>query len=133
MQLLERTAKTVADELSWKEFARPMLYDPEVNVLLGSHYVATLLERYRGQAVPAIAAYNAGEHRVDPWLKRAAKGGASIELDRWVEDIPIDQTRNYVRRVVANWARYLYLAQPGQWPLELPLTLTLKAGPRSNG
>ncbi|HKU41034.1 MAG TPA: transglycosylase SLT domain-containing protein [Polyangiales bacterium] len=133
MQLLERTAKSVADDLSWKVFTRAMLYEPEVNVMLGSRYVANLIERYRGQAVPAIAAYNAGEHRVDPWLKRGAKGGASVELDRWVEDIPIDQTRNYVRRVVANWARYLYLNQPGRWPLELPLTLSVKGSSRPSG
>jgi soluble lytic murein transglycosylase len=133
MQLLERTAKSVAEDLSWKEFARPMLYDPEVNVLLGSHYVANLMERYRGQAVPAIAAYNAGEHRVDPWLKRAAKGSGNIELDRFVEDIPIDQTRNYVRRVIANWARYRYLEHPAEWPLDLPLMLTVKAGARPSG
>ena len=133
MQLLERTAKSVADDLSWKEFARPMLYNPEVNVVLGSHYVANLLERYRGQAVPAIAAYNAGEHRVDPWLKRGAKGSGNVELDHFVEDIPIDQTRNYVRRVIGNWARYRYLEHPAEWPLDLPLMLTVKGGTRPSG
>jgi soluble lytic murein transglycosylase len=133
MQLLERTAKSVADDLSWKEFARPMLYDPEVNVMLGSRFVANLIERYRGQAAPAIAAYNAGEHRVDPWLKRGAKGSGNLELDRFVEDIPIDQTRNYVRRVIGNWARYRYLGQPGEWPLDLPLMLTVKGSARPSG
>lgn len=132
MQLLERTARDQAEELAWKEFSRPMLFEPRVNVLLGSHFIANLLERYRGQPAPAIAAYNAGEHRVDPWLKRVAKAGA-VELDRFVEDIPIDQTRNYVRRVIGNWARYRYLEHPGEWPVDLPLTLTTKPNLRGSG
>ena len=84
-------------------------------------------------SVPAIAAYNAGEHRVDPWLKRGAGGGQTVELDRFVEDIPIDQTRNYVRRVIGNWARYRYLENPAAWPVDLPLTLTLRGGSRQSG
>jgi soluble lytic murein transglycosylase len=133
MQMLERTARDQAEELGWKQFDRPMLFDPSVNVLLGSHFIANLLARYRGQPVPAIAAYNAGEHRVDPWLKRLSKAGGPVELDRWVEDIPIDQTRNYVRRVIGNWARYRYLEHPAEWPVDLPLTLTLKPGARGSG
>jgi soluble lytic murein transglycosylase len=132
MQLLERTARDQAEDLQWKEFTRQMLFDPSVNVMLGSHFIAKLLERYKGQPVPAIAAYNAGEHRVDPWLKRVAKGG-TVELDRWVEDIPIDQTRNYVRRVLGNWARYRYLERPTEWPIDLPLTLTVKTTVRGSG
>jgi soluble lytic murein transglycosylase len=133
MQMLERTARDQADELAWKQFERPMLFDPSVNVLLGSHFIANLLGRYRGQPVPAIAAYNAGEHRVDPWLKRLSKAGGPVELDRFVEDIPIDQTRNYVRRVIGNWARYRYLEHPAEWPVDLPLTLTLKPAARGSG
>ncbi len=133
MQLLERTAKSMADDLAWTEFTRKMLFDPSVNVMLGAHFLAKLLERYRGQAVPAIAAYNAGEHRVDPWLKRGANGGSSVELDRFVEDIPIDQTRNYVRRVIGNWARYRYLGHPSEWPIDLPLVLTVKGSRGSSG
>ena len=125
MQLIERTAKLNAQEMGIKRFERSMLYDPGTNVMLGSHYLSKLIARYHGQAVPAIAAYNAGEHRVDPWLKRNARDDKTVELDWFVEDIPIEQTRNYVRRVVCNWARYKYLEDPKGWPLEVPLTLSL--------
>jgi soluble lytic murein transglycosylase len=75
--------------------------------------------------VPAIAAYNAGEHKVDEWLKRAARRAKNVELDWFVEDIPFEQTRNYVRLVVTSWARYAYLEQPeAAWPISLPHTLT---------
>jgi soluble lytic murein transglycosylase len=125
MQLLERTGKSNAQDLAIPHFERSMLYEPAMNVLLGSHYLAKLIARYHGQAVPAIAAYNAGEHYVDTWLKRAAKADKTVELDWFVEDIPIDQTRNYVKRVVSNWARYSYLERPNGWPVELPLSFKL--------
>jgi soluble lytic murein transglycosylase len=125
MQLIERTARSNAHELAIANFERSMLYEPATNVLLGSHYLAKLITRYRGHAVPAVAAYNAGEHQVDPWLKRAAKPDKTVDIDWFVEDIPIDQTRNYVKRVVCNWARYRYLEHPSGWPLELALSLKL--------
>ncbi|HEX4353354.1 MAG TPA: lytic transglycosylase domain-containing protein, partial [Polyangiales bacterium] len=125
MQLIERTAKSNAQELAVPHFERSMLYEPAMNVLLGSHYLAKLIARYRGHAVPAIAAYNAGEHKVDPWLKRAARADKTVEIDWFVEDIPIDQTRNYVKRVVCSWARYRYLEHPDGWPIDVPLTLKL--------
>jgi soluble lytic murein transglycosylase len=74
------------------------------------------MKRYDGQMALAAAAYNAGAHRVDEWLARAARAPAkdnALALDRFVEDIPIDQTRNYVRRVTAFYARYRYLGPDG--------------------
>ena len=79
-----------------------------------------LMKEFDGQVPLAVAAYNAGSHRVRPWLARESKRGR-VELDRFVERIPITQTRNYVRRVVRGWARYAYLRNPsGGWPFELP-------------
>ncbi len=125
LQLIEPTAKQLASALGISPFKRTLLFQPEINLRLGSRYLADLLSLFHGQAVPAIAAYNAGEHRVSAWLARAAKRGKVIEVDRFVEDIPIEQTRNYVRAVMANWARYRYLADASNpLPIELPLTLT---------
>jgi soluble lytic murein transglycosylase len=123
MQLLPATARSVGKSLGL-EVEREALFDPELNLRLSAHFNAGLLRAFGGAPALAIAAYNAGDHRVRPWLAREARHG-HLELDRFVERIPIEQTRNYVRRVVTNWARYLYLAQaePGRWPLELPLSL----------
>jgi soluble lytic murein transglycosylase len=129
LQLIEPTARTIASELGITPWKKQLLFQPAYNIRLGARYLADLLSRYHGQAVPAIAAYNAGEHRVGAWLARGEKRHAAatkskdkrVELDRFVEDIPIEQTRNYVRRVVANWARYRYLAHPETlWPFTLP-------------
>jgi soluble lytic murein transglycosylase len=126
MQLITPTAKSMAEELGVQSFERDMLYEPAMNIQLGSHYLAKLVTRYRGNAVPAIAAYNAGEHRVDPWLKRSAGKDKTVEMDWFVENIPIDQTRNYVKRVVSSWARYAYLEKQGKdWPLQVPMALKL--------
>jgi soluble lytic murein transglycosylase len=126
MQLITPTAKSMAEELGVQSFERDMLYEPAMNIQLGSHYLAKLVTRYRGNAVPAIAAYNAGEHRVDPWLKRSAGKDKTVEMDWFVENIPIDQTRNYVKRVVSSWARYAYLEKQGkEWPLQMPMALKL--------
>lgn len=126
MQLITPTAKSMAEEVGVQSFDREMLYEPATNIQLGSHYLAKLVTRYKGNAVPAIAAYNAGEHRVDPWLKKSAGKDKTVEMDWFVENIPIDQTRNYVKRVVTSWARYSYLEKQGKdWPLQVPLALKL--------
>jgi soluble lytic murein transglycosylase len=117
MQLLPSTAKSVA-EAEGIDFERRLLMQPAVNVRLGAHYLSSLVKRYGEQWPLAIAAYNAGTQRVDGWLGRECP----CELDRWVERIPVEQTRNYVRRVVGAWSRYHYLARPdAPWAVPLPV------------
>jgi soluble lytic murein transglycosylase len=115
MQLLPGTGKMVGKELGLT-VTRETLLDPQDNIRLGVRLLKQLLKRYDGQMALAAAAYNAGAHRVDEWLARAARAPAksdALALDRFVEDIPIDQTRNYVRRVTAFYARYRYLGPDG--------------------
>jgi soluble lytic murein transglycosylase len=115
MQLLPSTGKLVGKELGIA-VTRETLLDPHDNIRLGVRLLRQLMSRYRGQMALAAAAYNAGAHRVDEWLKRAARAPAkddAFALDRFVDDIPIDQTRNYVRRVLAFHARYRYLGPDG--------------------
>jgi soluble lytic murein transglycosylase len=77
------------------------LYQPEVNVPLGMRHLATFLARYPRPEY-ALAAYNAGETRVRRWRQRA--GADDPEL--FVERIPYDETRDYVRIVLRNAAMY---------------------------
>lgn len=89
---------------------------------LGAAYLGQLVQLYKGQVPLAIAAYNAGSERVNEWLKRTGR----VELDRWVEEIPVEQTRNYVRRVITAWARYRLAAAPTEaWNLSLPSHVAL--------
>ena len=125
LQLILPTGRANAAELGIEPLERGMLFEPAINIRVGAHYLSKLIAHYKGQAVLAISAYNAGEHKVDQWLKRASRQKKlSVELDWFVEDIPFEQTRNYTRSVVTSWARYAFLERPeAGWPLDLSLAL----------
>ena len=80
---------------------------PERNIEIGSYHLAWLLKRYDNQRPLAIAAYNAGERRVDRWIKSAA----NTPMDVWIETIPFKETRNYVQNVLAFEVVYRGLDQ----------------------
>lgn len=97
MQLMPATAKQVAKTLRKNAPSRAALLQPEVNVELGSKYLRLMLDEYGNQQVLATAAYNAGPHRVKRWLP----DNKNMPADIWVDTIPFNETRKYVRRVMA--------------------------------
>lgn len=97
MQIMPATGQAVASQIG-KPHTREALYSVEHNVLLGSAYYRQLLDRFDGNRIFALAAYNAGPHRVDRW--RNAKGD-QVPVDIWVETIPYRETRNYVQAVLS--------------------------------
>jgi len=116
MQLLPETANSVAKGLGITS-DRHTLMRPYLNITLGAAYLGGLIKRYQGQFPLAIAAYNAGTHKVEEWTPK----GEGVELDLWVETIPVSETRNYVRRVITAWGRYHALEAPADpWGLPLP-------------
>lgn len=115
MQLLPETGASVAKDVGIRG-TRSDLLRPYVNITLGAAYLAGLVKQYDQQFPLAIAAYNAGTHKVDEWT-----GHREHELDLWVELIPVEQTRNYVRRVITAWSRYHAMGDPTHpWDLPLP-------------
>jgi soluble lytic murein transglycosylase len=102
MQLLPSTAERVARKSGLRYGNASELYRPEINLPLGSSYLAELLERYDGSTVSALAAYNAGEGAVAKWQQRYP----GLEEDEFVESISYRETRNYVKKVLQN--RRLY-------------------------
>lgn len=97
MQLLFSTAKETAKKSGLRRPSRTDLYEPSVNIRIASEYLARLLKRYDGQRPLAFAAYNAGPHRVDAWIKERA----GMPMTQWIETIPFRETRNYVKGVLA--------------------------------
>lgn len=97
MQLMPSTGKRVARSIALPYSGLDTLVTPESNIRLGTTYLGQMAERYGGNRILATAAYNAGPHRVDQWLPRHAPLDARI----WIENIPFNETRNYVRRVLA--------------------------------
>ena len=97
MQLLPETGRKVAREIKLPYFGLDTLTNPQANIRLGTTYLANMAERYGGNRVLATAAYNAGPHRVDRWMPEEG----SIDARIWIENIPFNETRRYVRRVLA--------------------------------
>ena len=96
MQLMPTTGKRVARKLRVPYTGLATLVDPAVNIRLGTGYLGQMAERFGGNRVLATAAYNAGPHRVDEWLPRDNPEDARA----WIENIPFNETRKYVKRVL---------------------------------
>jgi soluble lytic murein transglycosylase len=98
MQLMPETADYIAQKSGGTAFVQGDLATPQVNIAYGSWYLRYLLQKYDGREVLALAAYNAGEGKVDEWVAVAAARG---ERFRVAEHIPFAETRQYVQRVLA--------------------------------
>ena len=105
MQIMPATGKQVASSLG-RPHRRADLYEVEHNVLLGSAYYRQLLDRFSGNRVFALTAYNAGPHRVDRWRNKAGEG---LPVEIWIETIPYRETRNYVQAVLSYNVVFQYL------------------------
>jgi soluble lytic murein transglycosylase len=104
LQLMPETAVRVAREAGLPDPSPDSLYDPRVNLTLGSRYLASLLTRFGGNASATIGSYNAGPLAISRWLE-----ATPLEDDEWVESIPYDQTRAYTKRVLRSLNAYRVL------------------------
>jgi soluble lytic murein transglycosylase len=105
LQIMPETGQRLANDLGIP-FEPDDLFDPALNVRLGSYYLSKLRLRFGGRDSAAIGSYNAGPEAIARWLDERG----SLEDDEWVETIPYSQTRSYVKRVLrSQWAyRTLY-------------------------
>jgi soluble lytic murein transglycosylase len=104
MQLRPGTAESLLRELGESPRGQADLLEAHTNIRLGAAELERLLERYDGQLAVALAAYNAGPNAVDRWLPAQA-----LDADIWIENIPYNETRDYVRRVFWNHVVYGWL------------------------
>jgi soluble lytic murein transglycosylase len=96
MQLMPETADYIARKTGGTRFTRADLATPQINIAYGTWYLRYLLDRYDGNEVAAVAAYNAGHERVDDW------GGGTLTLD----DIRFAETEDYARDVMDKRGEY---------------------------
>ncbi len=104
MQIMPTTGRRLAESMRLGSFEDDDLFEPRTNIGLGSHYLAQLMELFDGRLSAAIASYNAGPEAVSEWTLMAA-----ADDDEWVESIPYDETREYVRRVLRSMHAYTVL------------------------
>jgi soluble lytic murein transglycosylase len=109
-QLMLPTAQSVAARLKLRRPARSDLMEPALNLRLGAQYLGELVRRYDGEVALALAAYNAGGGALGRWLE----GRGDAPLDAFVEEIPVDETRGYVKRVLRSYATYRTLYGPAE-------------------
>ena len=100
MQLLPKTAEAVAARIG--RGGRIDLYDPATNIELGTAHLRELADKYNGDHVRMLAAYNAGAAAVAKWDRRFG----NLDTDEYVESITYSETRDYVKKVLRNYRRY---------------------------
>ena len=110
MQILPSVGKGLAREMKIRHFSQDDLLTANTNLLLGTRYFKHMVDHYDGQVEFALAAYNAGEDRVDDWRKN----GNFSSVDEFVESIPFTETREYVQAIMRNAALYKLLYSKSQ-------------------
>lgn len=101
MQLIPSTAKVVARRLRINLHSLELLKEPKTNIALGIDYLDNLLKDFQNPLF-AVASYNAGPNAVKSWIRKFNKK----DLDFFIEEIPYDQTKNYVKKVFASYWTY---------------------------
>ncbi len=113
MQLMPFTAQAVAKQIGTATSLPTLTSDPAHNMRLGTTYLREMLDRFGNSLPLAVAAYNAGPHRVDQWLPENGDPRVGpIDMLDWIELIPFNETRNYVQRVLENVV--IYRARRGE-------------------
>ncbi|MGH7164573.1 MAG: transglycosylase SLT domain-containing protein [Nitrospiraceae bacterium] len=102
MQVMPVTAQAVSRRLGLPEVGREELFNQDTNIRLGVGYLEQLLRQFSGNVLHAVAAYNAGPTAVSSWM--AKYGGR--DPDEFVEFIPYQETRQYVKRVLRSYREY---------------------------
>jgi len=103
MQLMPGTARWVAKKMGLRDWRWTQVTEVDVNVSLGTYYLKHVLEALDGYPVLASAAYNAGPGRARAWRPESPLEGAI-----YAETIPFNETRDYVKKVMANAGYYSY-------------------------
>jgi soluble lytic murein transglycosylase len=104
MQLLPSTAQDVARWENLSAFQVSDLFLPDVNIRLGSRYLGYLHETFSYNSMPAVGAYNGGPGAMKRWLQ--ASPTIKSDPDMFVERIPYEQSRDYIKKVFGSWWNY---------------------------
>jgi len=119
LQMIPATTMRVAKALKLP-YDPGKLYEPEYNIMTGSWYIGGVLQKFKGQIPIGSGSFNSGPRPVMRWLDQYG----DREIDEFVELVPYTQTREYMKKVTENYARYRYLYANEIY--EQPLTVDKK-------
>jgi len=105
MQILPSTGAWIADQMGIADFHEDRLFEPELNVKMGTWYLQHLNEQFQRDLAVTLAAYNGGRGNVKNWLQQGIWSGERAD----VAQIPFPETRHYVWRVLRTYAIYAEL------------------------
>jgi soluble lytic murein transglycosylase len=108
-QFVMPTARALAGKLDLGPLTPSDLYDPPVSITLGAAYLGQLFENFGGARLPVVASYNAGEPQARLWQRHCF----SQEPEEYLSKVGFSQTREYLRKVLTSYSRYLELYGPG--------------------
>jgi soluble lytic murein transglycosylase len=104
MQVMPATARWTARKIGMSDFTPGMINDREVNITIGTAYLKLALDDFDGSMAMAAAGYNAGPGRPRVW-----RNGPVLDAAIWAENVPFTETRDYVKKVLANTTAYAAL------------------------
>ncbi|MEI8158969.1 MAG: transglycosylase SLT domain-containing protein [Burkholderiales bacterium] len=107
MQVMPATARWTAKKIGLYGFQPHHITDRDTNIAIGTGYLKLVLDSFDGSMPMAAAAYNAGPSRPRNW--RGQSGGPVMEAAIWAENVPFNETRDYVKKVLSNTANYAAL------------------------
>ncbi len=103
MQIMPATGREIAAAETWPDFDESELFDPAVSLHFGFTYLAAQRSRFGGFWPAVLASYNGGPDRVAAWIGFPER---EMDTELWVDRIPFKETREYVRKIVGQWAAY---------------------------
>ena len=101
MQVMPATARWTAKKIGLTDFSAEQINDRDTNITIGTAYLKLALDDFDGSMALAAAAYNAGPGRPRNW-----RNGPLLEAAIWAENVPFTETRDYVKKVLANTTNY---------------------------
>lgn len=127
MQIMPATGKLTAKKIGMKKFRTNDLLIAKKNIAIGTAYMKEMLDKFHGNHILATASYNAGPGRAVKWSpKKDCK-----EADIWIEQIPFDETRNYVKRVLFYASIYNWRLQQQVVPLKQRMSTIYPYNPKT--
>ncbi|WP_281081108.1 lytic transglycosylase domain-containing protein [Variovorax paradoxus] len=101
MQVMPATARWTARKIGMTDFTPGQINDRETNITIGTNYLKLALDDFDDSMALAAAAYNAGPGRPRSW-----RNGPVLDAAIWAENVPFNETRDYVKKVLANTTNY---------------------------
>lgn len=117
MQVIPEVAQAVSKEAKYGYTHPEDLYLPEVNIPIGAHFIGRLLKRFDGAFIPSVSSYNASEAAIKNWIRTRYRGDST----EFIEEIPYEETKTYVKLVMRNFVFYQLLLSPDQ-KLDFPVS-----------